>query len=151
MTCDESASSPCRLGDRVLVVSRDPATAGERLDAATVRYLGPVGGEGVWAGVEFDAAGRGKHDGTHGGVSYFQAPPLSSSFVRLHKLRCGGTLLQALAAKYEQARRTAAASCARAPHAAPRAIRRRSPTRPAVASHTMCTWRAAAASLWRCA
>ena len=46
-------------------------------DAATVRYVGPVGGEGVWAGVQFDAAGRGKHSGTHEGISYFDAPPAS--------------------------------------------------------------------------
>ena len=78
-------------------------------DAATVRYFGAVAGtEGDWAGVEFDAPGRGKHDGCHGGVRYFAcapgAGPQCASFVRVPKLRAGVTLLQALVAKYEQAR-----------------------------------------------
>ncbi len=38
----------------------------------TVRYVGEVAGtSGVWLGVEWDDASRGKHDGTHKGVRYF--------------------------------------------------------------------------------
>lgn len=38
----------------------------------TVRYVGAVPPtEGVWLGVEWDDASRGKHDGTHQGVYYF--------------------------------------------------------------------------------
>ena len=35
--------------------------------------MGPVDGtEGEWLGVEWDREGRGKHDGTHKGTTYFQ-------------------------------------------------------------------------------
>ena len=38
----------------------------------TVRYIGEVGGtSGSWLGVEWDDASRGKHDGSHKGVRYF--------------------------------------------------------------------------------
>lgn len=38
----------------------------------TVRYVGEVPStRGIWLGVEWDDAGRGKHDGTHDGVRYF--------------------------------------------------------------------------------
>jgi dynactin complex subunit len=89
------------VGARVLVAPDD--------SVATVRYVGVVAGtEGEWVGVEYDCAGRGKHDGVHGGVRYFQCAaaggPQAASFVRPHKLRAGVTLLQALTAKYEQAR-----------------------------------------------
>ena len=86
-------------------------------DAATVRYVGPVAGTaGSWVGVEFDAPGRGKHDGTHDGVRYFEcsapAGANCAAFVRAHKLRSGGvTLLEALLAKYSQARRRRCREC----------------------------------------
>jgi dynactin complex subunit len=91
-------------------------------DVATVRYVGAVAGtEGEWVGVEFDAAGRGKHDGVHQGVRYFECRanggPQCASFVRPHKLSAGVTLLQALTAKYEQAR-----PAARAPPASSRGL-----------------------------
>jgi len=106
-------------GARVLVASA------QGLDAATVRYVGPVAGtEGLWAGVQFDAAGRGKHDGSHAGVAYFAAPPSSAAFVRLHKLRTGCSLLQALRVKYEEARLPA-----RPPRALPLSARPRRATR----------------------
>lgn len=39
----------------------------------TVRYVGPVEGtKGDWLGVEWDEPGRGKHDGSHNGVRYFE-------------------------------------------------------------------------------
>lgn len=50
---------------------------GQRLSlknqACTVRYVGPVADKpGDWLGVEWDDPQRGKHDGTHDGVKYFQ-------------------------------------------------------------------------------
>lgn len=39
----------------------------------TVRYVGPVEStRGDWLGVEWDEPSRGKHDGCHKGVRYFQ-------------------------------------------------------------------------------
>ena len=38
----------------------------------TVRYIGEVQGtKGQWIGVEWDDPARGKHDGSHEGVKYF--------------------------------------------------------------------------------
>ncbi|KAK1965571.1 CAP-Gly domain-containing protein [Colletotrichum sublineola] len=52
----------------------------------TVRYIGPVAGtSGIWLGVEWDDAGRGKHDGQHKDVRYFSClskSPTAASFVR---------------------------------------------------------------------
>ncbi|KAI0154830.1 Thioesterase/thiol ester dehydrase-isomerase [Xylariaceae sp. FL1272] len=52
----------------------------------TVRYVGEVAGtSGAWLGVEWDDAGRGKHDGSHKGVRYFTCKSQSAtaaSFVR---------------------------------------------------------------------
>jgi len=46
--------------------------AKEGLALATVRYLGSVVNQkGWWVGVEWDDPARGKHDGAHGGVRYF--------------------------------------------------------------------------------
>ncbi|CAK7270157.1 hypothetical protein SEPCBS57363_003961 [Sporothrix epigloea] len=44
----------------------------------TVRYVGEVAGTtagGLWLGVEWDDATRGKHDGVHKGVRYFSCRP----------------------------------------------------------------------------
>ncbi len=52
---------------------------------ATVRYIGDVAGakpEYGWVGLEWDADGRGKHDGSAKGSRYFQCPPGRGSFVR---------------------------------------------------------------------
>jgi dynactin complex subunit len=39
----------------------------------TVRFIGEVAGTtGVWLGVEWDDPSRGKHDGHHKGVRYFE-------------------------------------------------------------------------------
>ena len=39
----------------------------------TVRYVGAVEStKGDWLGVEWDEPSRGKHDGSHKGVRYFQ-------------------------------------------------------------------------------
>ncbi|OBT83425.1 hypothetical protein VE02_07702 [Pseudogymnoascus sp. 03VT05] len=52
----------------------------------TVRYIGPVAGtKNVWLGVEWDYPSRGKHDGEHKGVKYFDTRRGSTnagSFVR---------------------------------------------------------------------
>lgn len=50
---------------------------GQRLSydglVCTVRYVGGVAGtSGTWLGVEWDDPTRGKHDGSHKGVKYFQ-------------------------------------------------------------------------------
>ena len=85
------------VGERLLVDGGEPAT---------VRYVGDVAGtQGTWAGVEFDRAGRGKHDGAHGGVRYFQcaAEGQNASFVRPAKLQRGVSILEALNIKYRQA------------------------------------------------
>ncbi|KAI9175720.1 hypothetical protein H9P43_006084 [Blastocladiella emersonii ATCC 22665] len=63
-----------RVGDRVLV----PSTG----QAGTLRFLGPTHFRpGVWAGVELDAMGSGKNDGSVAGVSYFRCPPETGLFV----------------------------------------------------------------------
>lgn len=39
-----------------------------------VRYVGPIPGtESIWVGVEWDDSSRGKHNGIHNGVRYFNA------------------------------------------------------------------------------
>ncbi|KAI1142805.1 RNI-like protein [Hypoxylon sp. FL0543] len=52
----------------------------------TVRYIGEVSGtSGTWLGVEWDDPARGKHDGSHKGVRYFNCrskSPTAASFVR---------------------------------------------------------------------
>ncbi|UZP32702.1 hypothetical protein NXS19_000518 [Fusarium pseudograminearum] len=52
----------------------------------TVRYVGEVAGTtGTWLGVEWDDSARGKHDGCHKGVRYFNCKskfPTAASFVR---------------------------------------------------------------------
>jgi hypothetical protein len=70
---------------------------------ATVRYIGPVEGQkGVWVGVEWDDASRGKHDGSTGGVQYFscRSGATAGSFVRAEKVPAGVVLLEALQARY---------------------------------------------------
>jgi len=93
------------VGERVLVLGKD----GEDDEAATVAYVGAVAGtSGSWVGVCFDSPGRGKHDGEHCGVRYFAcdatAGPRCASLVRSSRVAGGVTLLQALQAKYEEAR-----------------------------------------------
>lgn len=45
----------------------------------TIRYVGPVDStRGVWLGVEWDDADRGKHDGSKDGKHYFSCRSLSS-------------------------------------------------------------------------
>ncbi|CAK7211881.1 hypothetical protein SBRCBS47491_001273 [Sporothrix bragantina] len=64
------------------MASTAPPAVGERrsYDGAlcTVRYVGEVAGTatgGLWLGVEWDDATRGKHNGVHKGVRYFACRP----------------------------------------------------------------------------
>jgi dynactin complex subunit len=42
-------------------------------DGATILFIGSVAGtKGDWLGIEWDDATRGKHNGTHQGVPYFE-------------------------------------------------------------------------------
>lgn len=48
----------------------------------TVRYIGPVAGtKDDWLGVEWDYPSRGKHDGEHKGVKYFDSKIPSSNLL----------------------------------------------------------------------
>ncbi|KAK5123133.1 hypothetical protein LTR85_003331 [Meristemomyces frigidus] len=57
-----------------------------RRQFCTVRYVGTVADKpGEWLGVEWDDLQRGKHNGTHGGVTYFtcrSSSPTAASFLR---------------------------------------------------------------------
>jgi Leucine-rich repeat (LRR) protein len=70
----------------------------------TVLFEGAVGEtKGVWLGVEWDDPTRGKHDGTHEGVRYFQprhTSPTSSSFLRINKVNLGVNLLEGVRMRY---------------------------------------------------
>lgn len=73
-------------------------------ERAAVRFLGSVAKqEGLWVGVEWDDATRGKHDGSTGGVKYFSCvsnEPTAASFVRVEKVNFGTNLLDALVSRY---------------------------------------------------
>lgn len=88
------------VGDRI------ETTDGDR---GVVRWVGAVANkDGVWLGVEWDDALRGKHDGAHDGVRYFSCKsPLAgargASFVRPHKVRASRSFLEAFWDKYSRA------------------------------------------------
>ncbi|KAL6512162.1 hypothetical protein OROGR_021759 [Orobanche gracilis] len=87
-----------RVGQRVHSI-------GQPRRPGTVKYVGPVEGFcGDWIGVDWDADGEGKHEGSHNGVSYFTARgPNTASFVRPHNLSAGVSLLEALETRYRTA------------------------------------------------
>ncbi|KAI8467428.1 MAG: hypothetical protein J3K34DRAFT_523747 [Monoraphidium minutum] len=101
---------------------------GKDRDKATVRYVGPVEGQkGLWVGVEWDDASRGKHDGSTGGKRYFTVAsgPAAGSFVRAEKVHAGAPLLAALLARYNnEAAEGAAAGADRAVYLSTKASRR---------------------------
>lgn len=75
----------------------------EQVDRGTVLYIGTVDGKnGIWAGVEWDRPGRGKHNGTYHGHTYFRCrkPGKYGSFLRPDVLDFGVTLMQAIRNKY---------------------------------------------------
>jgi dynactin complex subunit len=54
----------------------DELFSGQRLSYSgalcTVKYIGPVSGtKGDWLGIEWDDPNRGKHNGSHNGIKYF--------------------------------------------------------------------------------
>lgn len=60
---------------------------GQRLSfesaTCTVRYIGPVKGTTQdWIGVEWDDPSRGKHDGQHQGIRYFECKFVIRYFVK---------------------------------------------------------------------
>ncbi|KAI9835218.1 MAG: hypothetical protein M1838_005364 [Thelocarpon superellum] len=85
------------------------AYVGQRLSfesaLCTVRYIGPIQGpKGDWLGVEWDDPVRGKHNGQHGDVKYFECKsknPTVASFVRTNRTADDPrSFLQALQQKY---------------------------------------------------
>ncbi|WFD36681.1 hypothetical protein MCUN1_003568 [Malassezia cuniculi] len=74
------------------------------VDRGTVRYVGPLDGDEVWFGIEWDTP-RGKHDGVAKGVRYFSCAPMHGSFVRAStQLITGSTFSDALGEKYGSGR-----------------------------------------------
>ncbi|KAF5330813.1 hypothetical protein D9619_005494 [Psilocybe cf. subviscida] len=69
----------------------------------TIRYVGPVDNtRGVWLGVEWDDADRGKHDGSKDGKHYFSCRfSTSGSFIRpTSHISYGVSFIDALSSKY---------------------------------------------------
>ena len=63
------------MGDAVIMASAPEIGQRRSYDGlvCTVRYVGEVAGtSGAWLGVEWDDPTRGKHDGSHKGVKYFE-------------------------------------------------------------------------------
>ncbi|CAF1267334.1 unnamed protein product, partial [Didymodactylos carnosus] len=84
----------CEVGCRVLVDGRY---------FARVLYVGTVDGkQGVWYGIDWeDWIGKGKHNGTFEGRSYFKAKhDTSGSFVRKERLYFGQSFMQAVFQQY---------------------------------------------------
>ncbi|XP_064484651.1 tubulin-specific chaperone E-like isoform X2 [Ornithodoros turicata] len=79
---------------------------GRRISSAgyygTVRYYGPVvGTRGDWVGVEWEDPTRGKHNGCHNGVRYFQTTAeTGGSFIRPEKVDRTLSILEAIDCKY---------------------------------------------------
>lgn len=79
--------------------------AGQPQRTGVVKYVGPLEGySGAWVGVDWDADGVGKHNGSHNGVAYFTARGHeTASFLRPHNLSAGVSLLEALQTRYQTA------------------------------------------------
>ncbi|XP_051880025.1 tubulin-specific chaperone E [Pristis pectinata] len=89
----QSDSVPCdAVGRRI--ACRD--------EYGTVRFVGKVtSAPGIWLGVEWDNPERGKHNGTHEGVQYFQCShPTGGSFIRPQKANFGVDFLSAVKDRY---------------------------------------------------
>uniref|UniRef100_UPI00398F683F tubulin-specific chaperone E isoform X2 n=1 Tax=Pristiophorus japonicus TaxID=55135 RepID=UPI00398F683F len=89
----QSDSVPCdAVGRRIIY----------RDEYGTVCFVGTVpSAAGIWLGVEWDNPERGKHNGTHEGVQYFQCShPTGGSFVRPQKASFGIDFLSALKDRY---------------------------------------------------
>ncbi|KAG1169430.1 hypothetical protein G6F70_008455 [Rhizopus microsporus] len=69
-----------RIGQRVLLPTLNNMTG-------TLRYVGLIDGkQGTWAGIELDAIGQGKNDGSVQGKRYFHCPLNSGIFIALNKI-----------------------------------------------------------------
>ncbi|KAJ9592917.1 hypothetical protein L9F63_015422, partial [Diploptera punctata] len=68
----------------------------------TIGYVGEVPPtKGTWLGVDWDDPSRGKHNGSHNGVTYFNTRhPTSGSFVRLEKVNFGRSCPSAIRCRY---------------------------------------------------
>jgi hypothetical protein len=76
-----SLGQSINVGDRIMVTTANMAVTG------ILRYVGKTQfKEGIWAGVELDAQGMGKNDGTVQGVTYFQCKHNTGLFVPIHKV-----------------------------------------------------------------
>ncbi|XP_023938324.2 tubulin-specific chaperone E [Bicyclus anynana] len=71
-------------------------------DFGTVKYIGEVHGyKGIWYGVEWDNADRGKHDGIVEDVQYFKTTkPGAGSFIRPNKIAPFKTCAEAIRKYY---------------------------------------------------
>lgn len=69
----------------------------------TVQWVGEVPpAKGTWYGVDWDDPSRGKHDGSHNDVKYFDTThPTSGSFVRPAKVNAGVTFEMAVRGRYQ--------------------------------------------------
>ncbi|EPS72964.1 tubulin folding cofactor, partial [Genlisea aurea] len=76
--------------------------AGNSRRTGTVGFVGTLQGYlDEWIGVDWDADGDGKHDGSHNGVRYFNARgPKTASFLRPNNVSAGRSLLEALEIRY---------------------------------------------------
>jgi dynactin complex subunit len=100
MTADDRENAPglFYVGDRVQDIKD-----GHR---GTVRFVGEVPPtKGLWLGIEWDHPEvRGRHDGTHEGVKYFETlsknHPNPASFVRPAKVTTGVSVCEAVAGRY---------------------------------------------------
>ena len=100
MTADArgSVATGFSVGDRVQDIKD-----GQR---GTIRFVGEVPPtKGIWLGVEWDHPDvRGRHDGTHEGVKYFEplnkSHPNPASFVRPAKVTSGVSVCEAVVGRY---------------------------------------------------
>ncbi|KAL0456291.1 UNVERIFIED_CONTAM: Tubulin-folding cofactor E [Sesamum latifolium] len=102
MQTTSNSRDPIRQPETAFRVGQRVHFIGQPRRIGTVKYVGLVEGySGNWIGVDWDADGEGKHDGSHNGIRYFTGRgPNSASFVRPHNLSTGISLLEALETRY---------------------------------------------------
>ncbi|XP_063861606.1 tubulin-specific chaperone E-like isoform X3 [Scylla paramamosain] len=69
----------------------------------TIHWIGELPpAQGTWYGIDWDDASRGRHDGSHNNIKYFQTRyPTSGSFVRPAKVNTGITFEKAIRGRYQ--------------------------------------------------
>ncbi|XP_068679242.1 tubulin-specific chaperone E-like isoform X1 [Montipora foliosa] len=83
------------------IVGKRVLCDGFRGEIKFVGLVPPTTGE--WYGIEWEDNSRGKHDGTHEGIKYFECKhPTSGSFVRPKKVDFGIGIIEALKQRYGQ-------------------------------------------------